>query len=367
MTEVTHAGDSSAQNAYPCPACGARIEFAPGAGALRCPYCGYERQVVAPQGEVREHSFEDLERLPRKPAASIGAHVFVCQRCGAQTESNALADRCQFCAGPVVADAGAGGLIPPEGVLPFQVDHNGVRTALRQWVSSRWFAPSNLKKVQEVETLKGTYIPHWTFDAHTVTTYHGERGEDYWVTEQYTVQVNGRWETRTRQVRKTRWYPASGTVQRAFDDVLVPASTHLTPDQLNKLTPWPLQQSVRYQPDYLAGHHAQRYDTEPEAGLALAKQQMEPVIRSDCRRDIGGDHQRLYSMDTRYFDITYKLLLLPVWIACYVYAGKNWQVLVNGATGKVIGKRPYSAVKIAMAIAAVLLVLLVIVFRSLNG
>lgn len=360
MTDLTR-DNSPAQNAYPCPACGARIEFAPGAGALRCPYCNYEQQVAPPQAEVREHAFDDLGQLERKPVASIGAYVFVCHQCGAQTESNALADRCQFCAGPVVADPSAGGLIPPEGVLPFQVDHNGVRTALRGWVSSRWFAPSSLKKVRETETLKGTYLPHWTFDAQTVTNYRGERGEDYWVDEQYTVRVNGRSETRTRRVRKTRWYPASGTVQRFFDDVLVPATTHLTPNQLAKLTPWPLQQAVQYQPDYLAGHHAQRYDTEPEAGLALAKQEMESVIRDDCRRDIGGDRQRLHSVNSRYTDITYKLLLLPVWIACYVYAGKNWQVLVNGATGKVHGQRPYSALKIATAIAAVLLVVLTIV------
>ncbi len=360
MTDLS-SDRSPAHSAYPCPACGARVEFAPGAGALRCPYCGYEQQVVAPQGELREYSFDDLAHLPRKPVASIGAHVFVCQRCGAQTETNALADRCQFCAGPVVADPSAGGLIPPEGVLPFHVDHNGVRTALRAWVSSRWFAPSNLKRVRETESLKGTYIPHWTFDAHTVTTYRGERGEDYWVDEQYTVQVNGRTETRTRRVRKTRWYPASGTVQRFFDDVIVPATTHLSPDQLDKLAPWPLERAVPYHSDYLAGHYAHRYDTEPETGLTIAKKHTQAVVREDCRRDIGGDRQRLHSVNTTYSNITYKLLLLPVWIACYVYAGKNWQVLVNGATGKVTGERPYSAFKIAVAIVTVLLVVLVVI------
>lgn len=362
MTDATRTdGNPPSHHSYPCAACGARIEFAPGAGALRCPYCGHEQQVTTPQGEVREHSFDDLARLPRKPAASVGAYVFRCGQCGAQTESSLLADRCQFCAGPVVADPGAVELIAPEAVLPFQVDHNGVRTALRQWVSSRWFAPSGLKKVRETESLKGTYVPYWTFDADTVTTYHGQRGEYYWVTETYTVRANGRTETRTRRVRKTRWYPASGTVRRVFDDVLVPATTHLTPVQLDRLAPWPLGQAVRFHPDYLAGHHAQRYDLEPETGLDRAKQQMAPVIAQDCRRDIGGDEQRLHSTQTQYSDITYKLMLLPVWIACYVYSGKNWQILVNGATGKVIGKRPYSAFKIVLTIVAALLLILAVV------
>jgi hypothetical protein len=38
---------------------------------------------------------------------------------------------------------------------------------------------------------------------------------------------NGRSVTRTRQVRKTRWSYARGTVYEHFDDVLVLASTSL--------------------------------------------------------------------------------------------------------------------------------------------
>ncbi|MEE3920483.1 hypothetical protein V2I01_26490 [Micromonospora sp. BRA006-A] len=133
-----------------------------------------------------------------------GAHVRLPGCCGARTESDALAQRCQFCAAPLVADAGAGELIAPEAVLPFAVDRNGVRTALGQWCRSRWFrAPGSLKKISEAETLKGTYLPHWTFDARTVSDYQGQRGEHYYVTETYTVTVDGKQETRTRQVRHT--------------------------------------------------------------------------------------------------------------------------------------------------------------------
>jgi hypothetical protein len=88
---------------------------------------------------------------------------------------------------------------------------------------------------------------------------------------------------------------------------------------------------------------------------------MAPVIRKDCLRDIGGDEQRVHSVDTRYFGITFKLMLLPVWIACYLYAGRTYQVLVNGRTGKVVGQRPYSAVKIIAAVLAGLVALAVII------
>ncbi|WP_424528730.1 hypothetical protein ACOZ38_03285 [Sphaerisporangium viridialbum] len=366
MTDQTAAAGSP--SSYACAGCGARVEYVPGTTVLRCPYCGHQRQLAAAGRQVREHPYAELAGLlPRKPLAGVDGHVLGCERCGARTQSSALSEMCQFCGAPLVADVNAGDQIAPEAVLPFELDHDGVRTALRRWVSSRWFAPTSLKRVTEAESLKGTYLPHWTFDARTVSDYDGRRGDHYWETETYTETVNGEQQTRTRQVRKTRWRSASGTVWRDFDDVLVAATRHLAEAQLGKLEPWPLEHVVPYQPDYLAGYQTLRYDTEPDAGLATAKTVMAEVIEQDCRHDIGGDEQRVTSVDTRYSDITFKLVLLPVWIACYLHGGRTWQVLINGRTGEVIGQRPYSAIKIAMAVAvatAVLAVAILLIVQS---
>jgi DNA-directed RNA polymerase subunit RPC12/RpoP len=343
---------------YPCAGCGARVEYAPGTTVLRCPYCGYEQQVADTGRQVREHDFAELATLPRKPVTMLAAHTFVCQKCGAQTESNAIADRCQFCAAPLVADVQLGEQIAPEAVLPFAIDQRAMREALGKWARSRWLAPSSLKKVTDAESTRGTYLPHWTFDAKTVSDYLGQRGEHYYETETYTE--NG--ETRTREVQHTRWYPASGQVSRDFDDVLIPGTQQVAPKHLHKLDPWPLDQAVAYQPAYLAGYQALRYDTEPEHGFEVAKTKMAEVIEDDCERDIGGDEQRVNSVHTNYFDLTYKLMLLPVWIAVYLHAGKTFQILVNGRTGEVVGERPWSPLKVALAILTGIAVLAVIIF-----
>jgi hypothetical protein len=238
-----------------------------------------------------------------------------------------------------------------------------MREALRKWASSRWFAPSSLKKVTEAESSRSTYLPHWTYDAETTSAYRGERGDHYWATETYTE--NG--ETKTRQVRRTAWRPARGVVERTFDDVLVAGTTRVAPRHLDALEPWPLLKAEAYRPEYLAGHETLRYDVEPEQGLGRAKETMQSVIRDDCERDIGGDEQRVHSVDTEYRAVMFKLMLLPVWVAVYLHAGKTYNVLVNGRTGEVAGERPYSAVKIALAIAlAVVLITAVIVLVALN-
>jgi hypothetical protein len=246
----------------------------------------------------------------------------------------------------------------PEAVLPFTVDRQAVRAALRAWAASRWFAPSGLQKVSEAESAKSTYLPHWTYDSRTQSHYEGQRGEHYYVTETY--RSNG--ETRTRQVRRTRWSGASGTVARAFDDVLISGTTKVTAEHLDALEPWPLGDAEPFRPEYLAGHETLRYDVEPEQALDTAKARMAPVIEEDCRADIGGDEQRVEHVDTAYHDLTFKLMLLPVWLACYVYAGKTYNIQVNGRTGEVAGERPYSAAKIAAAVTGGVLLVAVVVF-----
>ena len=77
---------------------------------------------------------------------------------------------------------------------------------------------------------------------------------------------------------------------------------------------------------------------------------MEETLRRDIRFDIGGDEQRIDSMNARYSDITFKHVLLPVWLASYRWNNKPFRVVVNGRTGQVSGERPYSAWKIAFAV-----------------
>jgi hypothetical protein len=353
---------TTATQHFPCPGCGSRAEYSPGTATLKCPYCGFQQQIAAPGKAIEEHSYDAWFAGPRKSVAQVGRYVFVCQGCGARTESNQLSERCQFCGAPVVAESAATELIAPEVVVPFALGQPEVRERFQKWVSSRWFAPSSLKKVGSTEQLAGTYLPHWTYDSDTTTNYTGQRGEHYYVTETYTEMVDGNPVTKTRQVQHTRWHHAAGTVRRAFDDVLIPATTTLPEAQLAKLAPWVLSRGVAYQPEYLSGYRTLRYDVEPSTGLEAAKAQMKPIIEGDCRKDIGGDEQRLSTVDIRYAEIMFKLVLLPVWIAAYLHAGKSWQVLINAATGEIIGKRPFSAGKIIAAVAAVIALIATILF-----
>ena len=84
---------------------------------------------------------------------------------------------------------------------------------------------------------------------------------------------------------------------------------------------------------------------------------MERGVQNEIRRDIGGDEQQIQEADTRYADLTFKHLLLPVWIGAYRFEGSVFQVLVNAQTGEVTGERPYSKGKLFLLVIIVVVLM----------
>ena len=350
---------------YPCPACGADLLYEARDGFLSCAYCSHKEAIPASADEVVERSYEEYFQIRPEQLAQLTANALEvqCQSCGAQIAFTPpeVARQCDFCGVQIVAQAkSADPILAPEGVLPFCITQEQADAVLRQWLRSRWFAPNALKYFAQPGAMHGIYIPFWTYDAHTTSYYTGERGEYYWVTETYhEINSQGQRVTRTRQVRRTRWYPASGTVARWFDDLLVPATVSLPQNRLHALEPWDLQAIKPYDPAFVTGYKAQRYQVDLAQGFESAKMLCAGTIRTDVQLDIGGDEQRIYKIVTHYSGITFKHLLLPVYAGAYRFNQKLFQIVVNGRTGEIHGDRPYSFWKIALLVTAILFIVLI--------
>jgi DNA-directed RNA polymerase subunit RPC12/RpoP len=352
---------------FPCPSCGADLLFEPQDGFLTCPYCGHKEAVAQNAAQIQERPFEQHVRLRPEQMGQLAANALEvqCQSCGAKSlfVPPEVAGRCEFCGVQIVAQPkSADPIVTPEGVLPFSITQKQAGAGLREWLSSRWFAPNGLKHFAQPEAIHGIYIPFWTYDTDTTTRYAGQRGDYYYVTETYYERDSqGNQVQRTRQVRHTRWSSASGTVTRWFDDVLIPATVSFSSNRLHALEPWDLVELKPYNPAFLAGFKAQRYQVDLEQGFELARQAMAGVIEGDVRDDIGGDEQQIDDLNTQYFRTTFKHLLLPVYAGAYRFNGKVFQIVVNGRTGEIHGDRPYSVWKIALLVAALLVVILIFV------
>ncbi len=352
-TEKTTASN---QNEIVCTNCGGKLNFAPGEESLVCPYCNTKNEIeIDEEALEKAHTEIDYLNFINKQGVDTAPKVEVltikCDGCGAETtfDENVVSGNCDFCGSPLTShDGHKANLIEPGGLLPFKIESKEGLKLYKEWLSGLWFAPGKLKsRARQAEKIAGIYIPYWTFDAQTSTDYRGRRGDDYEETETYYDDED---QEQTRTVTQTSWTSVSGNVSRFFDDILVAASNSLPKKYIQALEPWDLENLVPYDTKYLSGFRSESYQDSLEAGFEIAKQIMEDAIEDDIRSDIGGDHQEIDSANTAYDDITFKHILLPIWISAYKYNDKVYRFMVNGRTGEVQGERPISWLKVIFTI-----------------
>jgi hypothetical protein len=346
-----------AREEFHCPACGAEAHWNPGKQALVCPFCGTvspaKLQTVDGAQVIKEHDLvaalrgiPDSQRGWQAPKTSVK-----CQSCQAISvfDPEKVGKRCDFC--------GSSSLVPyeqvkdafrPESLLALKVTESNARDLIRSWYGRQWFAPNAFKRRALTDTAAAIYLPYWTFDASAHADWTAESGEHYWVQQ-------GK-----QRVRRTRWYPSAGQLDHVFDDELVCASTGVHGGLLRKVEPFPTKELVPYDAGYVAGWTVERYQIDLVAAAQAARDRMDATLQSMCASQVPGDTYRNLNVNATYSNLTFKHILAPIWLLTYNYGPTSYQVLVNGVTGKITGTRPYSWIKIALAILVALIVVLVI-------
>ncbi len=377
QTDPTHQAPESTDSPgtadglrFPCANCGAKLEFKPGTDCLVCPYCNHQNRISGGEQIVQELDFQQAISTLHQIAEQVEHELVKCDACAAEIDrpANVTSLSCPYCGSNIVLQSHTRRAIKPKSLLPFAIDRRPAAEKVRAWLKGLWFAPSAIRRFADIDgVIKGIYYPAWTYDCGTVTDYTGFRGDHYWVTVSYTAYENGKAVQRTRQEQRTRWTPAWGTVQNEFDDVLVLASRSLPEEYSQRLEPWDLKALTPYADGYLSGFLAESYQIDLAQGFDLAKELMAPIIDATIRGDIGGDEQRITSRRIKFHDITFKHILLPIWIGAFRFRAKLFRVLINARTGEVQGERPYSWIKITLAVLAGLAIIAAIVLISQNA
>ena len=352
--------EAIAQKKFSCPSCGGESQWNPAKKLLICPFCGTTSPAQAEltatgEEKIVEHDLvAALRGVPDDKRGWQAAKTSVkCQSCQAISVFDAarVGQRCDFC--------GSSSLVPyeeikeafrPESLLPMKISETQVRDTIRQWYGSRWFAPNKLKRAALTDTVKGLYIPYWTFDAQVHAEWTAESGYYYYETEYYT-DANGK--QQSRQVQKVRWEPSAGSLDHFFDDELVPASRGVQPEMLRKIEPFPTtKELVPYNAGYLSGWVVERYQIDLVSAAKAAREEMDSEMERLCSAQVPGDTQRNLQVQSDYAGQTFKHILTPIWLLTYNYGAQNFQVVINGYTGVIAGKYPKSWVKIFFAVLA---------------
>ncbi len=325
-----------------CPACGAEMVFSPKTQGLECPYCGCDKEIDLTR---RSNEIAFAELINQRNGEWGGeTHVFRCNNCGAKEviDRTDIAKECSFCGTTNVTQVEELSGLRPNGVVPFAID---VATAVKNvvaWAKKKWFAPRAFKKSVKPEKVKGTYMPAFTFDTYTYTSYVGRLGKYYTKTR----VVNGK----TKTYRELRYFSISGDLETAFDDVLVQAGKRISQRDIEKLSPFHTNQSNAYSSEFLHGYTAQSNEKSGEECWAEARAIIDEEIKRRILSRYDYDVVDSFSPRTSCTNVTFKYLLLPVYVGHCNWKNKLYNFFVNGKNGRVTGKTPVSALKVTLVV-----------------
>lgn len=342
-----------------CPDCGGTMDYDPATGGLSCPYCGRKEVIDAPKDAkaAKELDFESAEETGNCNWG-VAKKVVICKSCGAESVYDALeiASECPYCGSNQVMEAQGKNTLAPGGVCPFKIEKKDAGARFKKWIKGKWFCPKDAKESAKPESFQGVYIPAWTFDADSFSTYTARYGKNRTV-----KSADGK---SSRIV--VDWFNTRGTYEHSFNDRIVYGSERYDNGILNSILPFHTEENVEYKPEYVAGFAAERYSVGLKSAWAKAKAAMhsflESSVTSNIKRERNADQVSQLNLNTEFSNITYKYLLLPVWISSFTYKGKAYQFMVNGQTGEVGGRTPISWIKVLITILIILLILALFYF-----
>lgn len=332
-----------------CENCGAGVEYAPGTDTLVCPYCESKITIKYASLVIEEKEYSGAVSELEDGAVVEEYDAVVCPACGASAtpDPEVSYTQCGFCGTDISTGYEKKKSIAVQYLVPFAIEKQTAMENFSKWLSSLAFAPGGVKRGARADAFKGMYTPYWTFDAHIEADYEGRRGDEYTVTKEVENS-----EGNTEKVEETeiRWTDVKGHLAADFDDLLVAAAKSLPQGIVSGLEPWDLSALTPYNESYFSGFAVQLYDIEMKDAFEKAKLDMISSCEDMAESEIGGDEQDITKMNMDYQDVTYKSLLLPIWISSFRYKGKVYRFLVNGQSGEVQGERPWSVIKIVLFI-----------------
>ncbi|MBO7345300.1 MAG: hypothetical protein J6U92_05120 [Clostridia bacterium] len=342
-----------------CLGCGSNMVFNPEKQTLTCPHCGskqdFSTDVFASELSLVDGFGAGNGWGDDKPS------VFECDNCSARVVLNygETAKVCPFCGTAHVKKTESLAGLKPNAVVPFLITAEKALDLSKEWAKRRLFAPRKFKKNICAENVNGVYSPCFTFDSSTTSYYEGKIGRTH-------TRTVGSGKNKRTEVY-TVWQHIRGTYNDCFNDVLINAGSKLGQDKLDQISPFDTENSRKYQKEYLYGFMAYHYDTSIEDCWGSAKGVMDGRIRRGILSRYVYDKVAYLNVSTSHQDVTYKYVMLPVYVGNFNYKKKLYNFYVNGSTGKVKGKTPKSLWKILLTVALCLGVALSIVYLFLTA
>ncbi|MEE1075736.1 MAG: hypothetical protein UHY68_00540 [Acutalibacteraceae bacterium] len=324
---------------YSCPCCGGAISFDSKIQKMKCPYCNCEFEMSALAYYDNDLNNQQPDNMNWDISAGSdwqqgeedGLRVYECSTCGGEiiADATTAATACPYCENPVVIKGQFAGALKPDLVIPFKLDKNAAKEALKKHYEGKRLLPKVFRSQNHIDEIKGVYVPFWIFDTNT----------------QAQVRYKG---TRTRTWSDSRYdykeishyvINRGGTI--GFENVPVDGSTKMADDLMESLEPFDISGAVSFQTAYLAGYLADKYDVTAEESVLRANERIKKSTEQAFADTINGyDTVTPEYSSVQFYNGRAKYALYPVWLLNTSWNGKKYTFAMNGQTGKFVGDMP---------------------------
>lgn len=343
---------------YKCPACTGPLHFSTGTGRLECEYCGSSYDVIEIEALYAEKDVEAeaafAKEEERKDAAKeapetewdlsglsedwdkAGMRAFHCPSCGAEliTDETTAAASCPYCGNNTIVPGQLGGALKPDYIIPFQLDKEAAKRALKAHYRGKLFLPRAFSAANHLEEIQGIYVPFWLFDgsAEADCNFHATRSitrreGDYRVTDTHHYQVR-----------------RAGSM--AFTHVPADGSKKMRDDYMDAIEPFDYDGLKPFSAAYLPGYLADKYDVSVKECMKRTDARCKASVQEVLRRDVTGYQTVMPSGGSiRLLRGKVHYALMPVWTLRTKWQGKDYLFMMNGQTGKMVGDLPTSGAK----------------------
>lgn len=302
---------------YKCRNCAGNVVYSPETKKMYCPYC----------------DSEDSQEID----TSSSGDMTICPSCGGVvplTEHTA-ATQCPYCNNYIIFEERVSGEYFPKMLVPFKLGKENCKKAIRDKFCKKVFAPTDFLSEVRLNSMQGTYVPFWFYDYDVNAEYQAE-----------ATKVR-KWTTGDMHYTETSYYSVRRNADIHFRDIPVDASIEMPNEVMDLLEPFDYKQNVEFDPKYLSGFYAEKYNLSAEDMEDRARKKMQDDTAKLMMNQVTGySSVRPLKNDVNVSREEQQYGMLPVWKYLYNYKGQTYPFYVNGQSGKIVGEVPISTPKV---------------------
>jgi predicted RNA-binding Zn-ribbon protein involved in translation (DUF1610 family) len=328
---------------YKCPNCGATIAFDSTEQKMLCSSCGTEIDPAALKeysALLKENSTKEERtewgtasgvKWEGKEAENISASV--CQSCGGELlmEHSTVALECPYCGNATIVPERVDDILRPDMIIPFKVNKNGAKEALRNFYKGKHLLPKFFKQENRIDKITGIYVPFWLYDCDTSANM------------VYDATRVSSWRSGDMRYTKTDHFMLTRGGNIRFEKIPADGSKKMDDALMESIEPFHYEDLEDFAMPYLSGYLADKYDVAAEENRSRINERIRHSVESSLQSTTEGYHSchtRSQHIDIKNGEVHYTLF--PVWILNTKWRKETYSFAMNGQTGKIVGDLPIS-------------------------